>query len=71
MGEHRRDEPGGWRRIMSVNLDGVFIVSKAVGKIMIKQGQGSIVNTSSMSGVIVNSRSPKPLITSPKPPLSC
>jgi NAD(P)-dependent dehydrogenase (short-subunit alcohol dehydrogenase family) len=44
-----------WRRIMSVNLDGVFIVSKAVGKIMIKQGQGSIVNTSSMSGVIVNS----------------
>jgi NAD(P)-dependent dehydrogenase (short-subunit alcohol dehydrogenase family) len=43
-----------WRRIMSVNLDSVFIVSKAVGKVMIKQGKGSIVNTSSMSGVIVN-----------------
>ncbi|HEU4679627.1 MAG TPA: SDR family NAD(P)-dependent oxidoreductase, partial [Terrimicrobiaceae bacterium] len=43
-----------WRRMMSVNLDSVFIVSKAVGKVMIKQGKGSIVNTSSMSGVIVN-----------------
>jgi NAD(P)-dependent dehydrogenase (short-subunit alcohol dehydrogenase family) len=43
-----------WRRMMSVNLDSVFIVSKAVGKIMIKQGKGSIVNTSSMSGVVVN-----------------
>jgi NAD(P)-dependent dehydrogenase (short-subunit alcohol dehydrogenase family) len=27
-----------WRRIMSVNLDSVFIMSKAVGKLMIKQG---------------------------------
>jgi NAD(P)-dependent dehydrogenase (short-subunit alcohol dehydrogenase family) len=43
-----------WRRIMNVNLDSVFIMSKAVGKVMIKQGKGSIVNTSSMSGVIVN-----------------
>ncbi|MFZ0710171.1 MAG: glucose 1-dehydrogenase [Terrimicrobiaceae bacterium] len=43
-----------WRRIMSVNLDSVFIVSKAVGKVMIRQQGGSIVNTSSMSGVIVN-----------------
>jgi NAD(P)-dependent dehydrogenase (short-subunit alcohol dehydrogenase family) len=43
-----------WRRMMSVNLDSVFIMSQAVGKIMIKQQKGSIVNTSSMSGVIVN-----------------
>jgi NAD(P)-dependent dehydrogenase (short-subunit alcohol dehydrogenase family) len=43
-----------WKRIMSVNLDSVFLVSKAVGKIMIRQQGGSIVNTSSMSGVIVN-----------------
>jgi NAD(P)-dependent dehydrogenase (short-subunit alcohol dehydrogenase family) len=43
-----------WRRIMSVNLDSVFIMSKAVGRIMMKQGKGTIVNTSSMSGVIVN-----------------
>jgi NAD(P)-dependent dehydrogenase (short-subunit alcohol dehydrogenase family) len=43
-----------WKRMMSVNLDSVFIMSKAVGKIMIRQQSGSIVNTSSMSGVIVN-----------------
>jgi NAD(P)-dependent dehydrogenase (short-subunit alcohol dehydrogenase family) len=43
-----------WRRIMSVNLDSVFIMSKAVGKVMIRQNKGAIVNTSSMSGVIVN-----------------
>ena len=28
-----------WRRVMSVNLDSVFIMSKAVGKIMMKQGK--------------------------------
>ena len=43
-----------WNRMMSVNLNSVFIVSKAVGKVMIKQQRGSIINTSSMSGVIVN-----------------
>jgi NAD(P)-dependent dehydrogenase (short-subunit alcohol dehydrogenase family) len=43
-----------WDRMMRVNLDSVFIVSKAVGRIMIKQQSGSIINTSSMSGVIVN-----------------
>jgi NAD(P)-dependent dehydrogenase (short-subunit alcohol dehydrogenase family) len=43
-----------WNRMMSVNLDGVFIVSKAVGKVMIKQQRGSIINTSSMSGLVVN-----------------
>jgi NAD(P)-dependent dehydrogenase (short-subunit alcohol dehydrogenase family) len=43
-----------WNRMMSVNLDSVFIVSQAVGKIMIKQKGGSIINTSSMSGIIVN-----------------
>jgi NAD(P)-dependent dehydrogenase (short-subunit alcohol dehydrogenase family) len=43
-----------WNRMMSVNLDSAFIVSKAVVKTMIGQKRGSIINTSSMSGVIVN-----------------
>ena len=43
-----------WNRMMSVNLDSVFIVSKAAGKVMIKQQRGSIINTSSMSGLVVN-----------------
>jgi NAD(P)-dependent dehydrogenase (short-subunit alcohol dehydrogenase family) len=43
-----------WQKTMNVNLNSVFIVSKAVGKIMIKQKRGSIINISSMSGIIVN-----------------
>lgn len=43
-----------WKKVIDINLNGVFIVSKAVGKQMIKQQKGSIVNISSMSGIIVN-----------------
>jgi len=43
-----------WQRIMDVNLNAVFLVSKAVGRIMIQQKKGSIINISSMSGIIVN-----------------
>ncbi len=43
-----------WRAVLNVNLDGVFIMSKAVGKVMIQQNRGSIINISSMSGLIVN-----------------
>lgn len=43
-----------WRQTMSVNLDGVFLVSKHVGRAMIKQKSGSIINIGSMSGRIVN-----------------
>lgn len=43
-----------WLEVIDVNLNGVFLVSKAVGKVMIKQKKGSIINISSMSGLIVN-----------------
>jgi NAD(P)-dependent dehydrogenase (short-subunit alcohol dehydrogenase family) len=43
-----------WLDIINVNLNGVFLVSKAVGNVMIKQKKGSIINISSMSGLIVN-----------------
>ena len=43
-----------WREVIDVNLTGPFIVSREVGKVMLKQGKGSIVNTASMSGMIVN-----------------
>ena len=43
-----------WQRIMHVNLDGVFIMSKAAAGVMMKNRSGSIVNISSMSGLIVN-----------------
>lgn len=41
-----------WREVMSVNIDGLFLVAQAVGKQMKKQGGGSIIQTSSIYGVI-------------------
>lgn len=42
-----------WRKIMSVNLDGMFLVSQAVGHQMVKQGKGgSIIQTSSIYGML-------------------
>jgi NAD(P)-dependent dehydrogenase (short-subunit alcohol dehydrogenase family) len=42
-----------WRKIMSVNIDGMFLVAQAVGKQMQKQGQGgSIIQTSSIYGLV-------------------
>ncbi|WP_246849211.1 SDR family NAD(P)-dependent oxidoreductase [Rubellimicrobium arenae] len=43
-----------WRRTMSVNLDGVFLASRAAGQVMIRQGGGVILSVGSMSGRIVN-----------------
>ncbi len=43
-----------WRATMAVNLDGVFLVSQAIGRLMIRQKSGSIINVGSMSGRIVN-----------------
>ncbi|WDV47436.1 SDR family oxidoreductase [Clostridiaceae bacterium M8S5] len=42
-----------WRKIMSVNLDGMFLVAQAVGTQMIKQAKGgSIIQTSSIYGML-------------------
>jgi NAD(P)-dependent dehydrogenase (short-subunit alcohol dehydrogenase family) len=38
--------------IVSVNLKGTFFTSQAVGKVMIKQHQGRIINLGSQAGVI-------------------
>ncbi len=39
-----------WRRVMAVNLDGVFLCSKAVIPHMRAQGGGAIINMSSSTG---------------------
>lgn len=39
-----------WDRVIAVNLKGTFLCSQAVGKEMIKQGGGSIVNFASVAG---------------------
>jgi NAD(P)-dependent dehydrogenase (short-subunit alcohol dehydrogenase family) len=42
-----------WRKIMSVNVDGMFLVAQAVGAQMQKQGTGgSIIQTSSIYGLV-------------------
>lgn len=42
-----------WRQIMSINLDGMFLVAQAVGKQMVAQGTGgSIIQTASIYGVM-------------------
>ena len=43
-----------WDQVMAVNLKGVFLCCQKIGREMIRQGSGSIVNVSSMSGMIVN-----------------
>lgn len=42
-----------WRQVMSVNIDGMFLMAQAVGRQMLRQGQGgSIVQTASIYGVV-------------------
>ncbi len=40
--------------LMAVNVKGVFLCTQAVGRVMLKQGSGSIINMASMSAHIVN-----------------
>lgn len=49
-----------WKKVIDINLTGVFLTAQAAGVQMIKQGKGgSIVNTASMSGHIVNIPQPQ------------
>jgi NAD(P)-dependent dehydrogenase (short-subunit alcohol dehydrogenase family) len=43
-----------WRRVIDVNLTGVFLSCQAEARVMLARGAGSIVNIASMSGAIVN-----------------
>ncbi|SHH39666.1 3-oxoacyl-[acyl-carrier-protein] reductase [Thermosipho atlanticus] len=43
-----------WDAVINVNLKGVFNMTQAVAPIMLKQGKGSIINTSSIVGVFGN-----------------
>lgn len=42
-----------WRRVMAVNIDGVFLVDQAVGRQMVAQGKGgSIIHIASIYGAM-------------------
>lgn len=44
-------EPGLWRRVMAINLDGPFHACHRALPIMERQGSGSIVNIASIAGI--------------------
>ncbi|GAB3280406.1 SDR family NAD(P)-dependent oxidoreductase [Parasphingorhabdus pacifica] len=48
-----------WRSVMGLNLDAVFWCCREVGKVMLAQGSGSIINIASMSGLISNHPQPQ------------
>ncbi|MFP3152872.1 SDR family oxidoreductase [Lachnospiraceae bacterium ZAX-1] len=48
-----------WKKVIDINLSGVFLTAQAAGKVMLKQGGGSIINTASMSAHIVNVPQPQ------------
>lgn len=43
-----------WKRVIDVNLTGVFLSCQAEGRAMLSRKRGAIVNIASMSGSIVN-----------------
>ncbi len=40
-----------WNKVFTVNATGTFLMSQAVGKVMIEQKQGKIINISSIAGL--------------------
>ncbi len=48
-----------WLKVININLNGIFLTDVAAGKYMLAHGGGSIINTASMSGHIVNVPQPQ------------
>lgn len=48
------DDNKAWNRVVNVDLNGVYYCARAIGRIFRQQGYGSLIFTSSISGVIVN-----------------
>jgi NAD(P)-dependent dehydrogenase (short-subunit alcohol dehydrogenase family) len=48
-----------WRRMLSINLDGVFWCCREAGRAMLERGSGAIVNIASMSGMVSNHPQPQ------------
>jgi len=41
-----------WREVMAVNIDAMFVVAQSIGRVMVIQGKGSIIQTSSIYGIM-------------------
>ena len=55
LGKPEDISPADWQEELNVDLTGVFLCCQAVGRYMMDHGGGKIVNTASISGLIVNS----------------
>ncbi len=42
----------GWKKVLDVNLNGTFFCCREVGRAMIKQGGGKIINIASVAGIV-------------------
>src|SRR6266568_9527245 len=40
-----------WNKVIETNLTGTFLCAQAVGKVMIKQGRGKVINIASVAGL--------------------
>ncbi|MDA0268618.1 MAG: 3-oxoacyl-[acyl-carrier-protein] reductase [Cyanobacteria bacterium] len=49
-----RMKPEDWQAVIDLNLTGVFLCTRAVSKIMLKQRSGRIVNIASVAGLMGN-----------------
>lgn len=46
--------PDQWNKVLQINLTGVFNCTQAIAEVMVQQGKGKIINTSSVVGVYGN-----------------
>ena len=49
-----RMKPQDWQAVINLNLTGVFLCTKAVAKLMLKQKRGRIINLTSVAGLMGN-----------------
>ncbi|MEM9804883.1 MAG: 3-oxoacyl-[acyl-carrier-protein] reductase [Cyanobacteria bacterium P01_D01_bin.56] len=49
-----RMKPADWQAVIDLNLTGVFLCTRAVAKLMLKQRSGRIINISSVAGLMGN-----------------
>lgn len=54
-----KESPERFRAIMALNLESVFVMSQLVGRVMLEAGQGSIVNISSIAGLLASGQIPQ------------
>lgn len=47
-----------WQKVLDVNLTGCFLMAQAVGREMLKQNSGSIINIASISGLTSSANGP-------------